>query len=154
MLERVHVPGVGHKRSFQSQLQTTGQLHRHKTKYCITHSFKLFTHVLEITTGLTWSSRVTSDVRTLSVFHFWFKLKPRSFTLYLVSRFPAAFPVSVLLEPPVENSWETRGKHRRWKDAEKERKNNRERDAELWERGRGGIHRLTGIEERIGGVYI
>ena len=36
--------------------------------------------------GLTWSSMVISVVRVLSVFHFWLKLRPKSFTLYLVSR--------------------------------------------------------------------
>ena len=46
----------------------------------------------------------TSVARVLSVFHFWVKLRPSSFTLYLVSRLPAAFPVSVLLEPEVANS--------------------------------------------------
>lgn len=44
---RVHVPSVGHKRSVQSQLQTLGQLHRNKTKQCITHPFKMFMHMLE-----------------------------------------------------------------------------------------------------------
>lgn len=43
-------------------------------------------------------------VRVLSVFHFWLKLRPSSFTLYLVSRWPPDFPVSVLLEPEVANS--------------------------------------------------
>lgn len=47
---------------------------------------------------------VTSEVRVLSVFHFWLKLRPSSFTLYLVSRWPPDFPVSVLLEPEVANS--------------------------------------------------
>ena len=52
----------------------------------------------------TWSSTVTSVARVLSVFHFWLKLRPSSFILYLVSRLPAALPVSVLLEPDVLNS--------------------------------------------------
>ncbi len=43
-------------------------------------------------------------VRVLSVFHFWLKLRPRSLILYLVSRWPADFPESVLLEPEVANS--------------------------------------------------
>ena len=54
--------------------------------------------------ALTWSSTVISVVRVLSVFHFWLKLRPRSLTLYLVSRWPPAFPVSVLLVPEVANS--------------------------------------------------
>jgi len=54
--------------------------------------------------GLTWSSMVISVVRVLSVFHFWLKLRPSSFTLYLVSRWPPDLPVSVLLEPDVANS--------------------------------------------------
>lgn len=52
----------------------------------------------------TWSSRVTSVVRVLLVFHFWLKLRPSSFSLYFVSRWPPDFPVSVLLEPEVANS--------------------------------------------------
>lgn len=48
---------------------------------------------------------VISVVRVLSVFHFWLKLRPSSFTLYLVSRWPPDFPVSVLLEPEVANSY-------------------------------------------------
>lgn len=48
---------------------------------------------------------MTSVARVLSVFHFWLKLRPSSFILYLVSRFPAAFPVSMLLDPDVLNSW-------------------------------------------------
>lgn len=52
----------------------------------------------------TWSSTVTSVPSVLSVFHFWLKLRPSSFILYLVSRLPEAFPESVLLEPDVLNS--------------------------------------------------
>lgn len=51
---------------------------------------------------------VISVVRVLSVFHFWLKLRPSSFTLYLVSRWPPDFPVSVLLEPEVANSCRTK----------------------------------------------
>ena len=58
---------------------------------------------------------VISVVRVLSVFHFWLKLRPRSFTLYLVSRWPPDFPVSVLLEPEVLNSCGTKGG---WRDEE------------------------------------
>lgn len=54
---------------------------------------------------------VTSVARVLSVFHFWLKLRPSSFILYLVSRFPEAFPVSMLLEPDVLNSWRDDHKH-------------------------------------------
>lgn len=50
---------------------------------------------------------VISVVRVLSVFHFWLKLRPRSLSLYLVSRWPPDFPVSVLLEPEVANSCKT-----------------------------------------------
>lgn len=50
---------------------------------------------------------VTSAVRVLSVFHFWLKVRPSSDTLYLVSRWPPDFPVSVLLEPEVANSCRT-----------------------------------------------
>ena len=51
--------------------------------------------------------------RVLSVFHFWLKLRPSSFILYLVSRLPAALPVSVLLEPDVLNSY---GRKEAWKE--------------------------------------
>lgn len=51
---------------------------------------------------------VISVVRVLSVFHFWVKLRPSSFTLYLFSRWPPDFPVSVLLEPEVVNSCRTK----------------------------------------------
>lgn len=47
---------------------------------------------------------MTSVASVLSVFHFWLKLRPSSFILYLVSRLPEAFPVSVLLEPEELNS--------------------------------------------------
>lgn len=57
--------------------------------------------------GGTWSSTVTSVLRVLLVFHFWLKLRPSSFILYLVSRWPPDFPVSVLLEPEVANSCRT-----------------------------------------------
>lgn len=57
----------------------------------------------------TWSSTVTSVPSVLSVFHFWLKLRPSSFILYLVSRLPEALPESVLLEPDVLNSCVWRG---------------------------------------------
>lgn len=47
---------------------------------------------------------VISVVKVLSVVHFWLKVRPRSHILYFVSRWPPDFPVSVLLEPEVENS--------------------------------------------------
>lgn len=50
---------------------------------------------------------VISVVRVLSVFHFWLKVRPRSLSLYLVSRWPPDFPVSVLLVPEVANSCRT-----------------------------------------------
>lgn len=55
---------------------------------------------------------MTSVARVLSVFHFWLKVRPSSFILYLVSRFPAAFPVSMLLEPDVLNSWRDERTHK------------------------------------------
>lgn len=55
---------------------------------------------------------MTSVARVLSVFHFWLKLRPSSFILYLVSSFPVAFPVSMLLEPDVLNSWRDDHKHK------------------------------------------
>merc|ERR1719481_1767180 len=47
-------------------------------------------------------SRVVFKV--LSVFHFSVKVRPKSFTLYLVSRFPETFPLSMLEDPPLVNS--------------------------------------------------
>lgn len=57
---------------------------------------------------------MTSVVRTLSVFHFWLKLRPSSLTLYLVSRWPPDLPVSVLLEPEVVNSCRAEGWSDEW----------------------------------------
>ena len=49
---------------------------------------------------------VTSSVefRVLSVLHFFVKVRPRSFTLYFVSKFPVTLPLSRLETPPVMNS--------------------------------------------------
>ncbi len=52
----------------------------------------------------TWSSRVISVPRVLSVFHFSVKVSPCSDHLYLVSRDPATLLVSVLAEPVLVNS--------------------------------------------------
>lgn len=52
----------------------------------------------------TWSSRVISVPRVLSVFHFSVKVSPCSAHLYLVSREPETLLVSVLAEPELVNS--------------------------------------------------
>merc|ERR1719431_1571135 len=53
-------------------------------------------------TSLSWRSAVV--LRVLSVLHFSVKVRPRSATLYLVSRLPATLPESMLEEPPLVNS--------------------------------------------------
>lgn len=52
----------------------------------------------------TWSSRVISVPRVLSVFHFSVKVSPCSAHLYFVSRDPDTLLVSVLAEPVLVNS--------------------------------------------------
>jgi len=51
---------------------------------------------------LSWRSIVVHS--WLSVFHFSVKVSPCSLNLYLVSKLPETFPVSVLDEPPEVNS--------------------------------------------------
>lgn len=52
------------------------------------------------------SLSATSSVvfRVLSVVHFSVSVRPRSLTLYLVSRLPATLPLSMLELPPLVNS--------------------------------------------------
>lgn len=52
----------------------------------------------------TWSSRMISVPRVLSVFHFSVKVSPCSAHLYFVSRDPDTLLVSVLAEPVLVNS--------------------------------------------------
>lgn len=111
------LPSVGHKWCVQAELQALSQLqtNRKQTHIYNIHIIKLVhSHLWEYLKWLmsclldpTWSSMVISVVSVLSVFHFWLKLRPRSCTLYLVSRWPPDFPVSVLLEPEVANSCRT-----------------------------------------------
>ena len=54
--------------------------------------------------GMSLSTTSTVVLRLLSVVHFSVRVMPRSFTWYLVSRFPDTLPESMLELPPVENS--------------------------------------------------
>lgn len=93
----------------------------------------------------TWSSTVISAVRVLSVFHFWLKLRPNSFILYLVSRWPPDFPVSVLLDPEVANSCRAK----RNEDMRGEMENELEMEAEKAHRHVSArLHKL--VPERAG----
>lgn len=106
--KKVVSPRVWYKRRIQGDLQSLSQLEG-KEKLCKTLTMYFYQLQKQVWTGdaptRTWSSTVTSVASVLSVFHFWLKLRPSSFILYLVSRLPEAFPVSVLLEPDVLNSW-------------------------------------------------
>ena len=64
---------------------------------------------------LTWSSRVISVPRVLSVFHFSVRVRPCSNHLYLVSREPDTLLVSVLAEPVLLNSYQGERRVVKWK---------------------------------------
>ncbi len=65
-------------------------------------------YLIKCSVSRTWSSRVISVPRVLSVFHFSVKVRPCSAHLYLVSSVPATLLVSVLAEPELLNSYSTR----------------------------------------------
>lgn len=143
-------PSVGHKWCVQTELQALSQLQTGNTDNELIFHLKVKIYIyyfyffppnwhlkclISSLSDSTWSSMVISVVSVLLVFHFWLKLRPNSFILYLVSRWPPDFPVSVLLEPEVANSCGSKWVGLMRREVENEAERGAERHVEAWEHG-------------------
>lgn len=115
--QRIHLklllPSVWREGGIEGQLQPLGQLNTREKDETITTTLSNYTSRLQKNPGEiqrnqihppTWSSRMISVPRVLSVFHFSVKVSPCSAHLYFVSRDPDTLLVSVLAEPVLVNS--------------------------------------------------